>query len=199
MIIKIEAETFHTRDPLTVTSPNSTIIPNLTALYGLLASILGIGANNVEKNRELLRDLASKLIIKKIYLEKLPYKFNFGINRIQGDLRKYRKGNIRTTINYQILKDLTLYLEVEGNEEIIKELERLIKERKAKFTPYLGTSEHLLKNIKVVEKEEFEKVKNSLIKILPLEEIKELNNKKIYITNLVIDFDLTTKPFAILF
>ncbi|MEO2154802.1 MAG: CRISPR-associated protein Cas5 [Nanoarchaeota archaeon] len=198
MIIKIEAETFHTRDPLTVTSPNSTIIPNLTALYGLLASILGIGANNVEKNRELLKNFASKLSIEEIYLEKLPYKFNFGINRIQGDLSKYRKGNIRTTINYQILKDLILYLKIKGNEEIIKDLKKLIKEKKSKFTPYLGTSEHLIKNIEIIEKEEFEKIKNNLITVVPIEEVKELNNKNIYVTNLVIDFDLTTKPFAIL-
>lgn len=185
--IKIDIFSFSYRVPLFLTSAPTFIIPPPTTIYGLLATILGIGENDVKKNRILIKkEIQDKIGSMKIYLSKLPDIYEFGISRINADRSKHRE-SWTTTISYSYGFNFSIFVSIDfKDKELEDKIKRLIEASESKFTPYIGSSENLIKEIKIVEEAEIHNNSNWMLRsVKEIENEKFLNeNKEFYVLDL---------------
>jgi hypothetical protein len=158
LYIRILAKHFSYRHPLFLTSSPIYLIPPITSIYGLFASILKIGKNDVKENRKLIKkEVQEKIKEIKIFVKKEFKGRPFGIMRWNADKSKWKE-NWFTPITQFYLFDVDLIVFINCEEGFGRKLCEKIENHESEFTPYLGSSENLIKDISLISEEE----KNSL-------------------------------------
>jgi len=154
LCIRILVKHFSYRHPLFLTSSPTYLVPPITSIYGLFASILEIGKNDVKENRKLIKkEVQDKIKCIEIFLKERFKGRPFGIMRWNADKSKWRR-NWFTPITQFYLFDLDLIVSINCDEDLGKELYEKIKNHESGFTPYLGSSENLIKDISLIDKDE---------------------------------------------
>jgi CRISPR-associated protein Cas5 subtype I-B len=154
--LKIVAKTFSYRHPLFLTSAPSYLFPPPTSIYGLFAAILGIGKNDVKENRKLIKkEIQDKIDEIEFLIPKKVRSRSLGIIRFNADENKWRRSWF-TTMTYNYVFDLELILIIKCEEELGNKLVESIKNYVSCFTPYLGSSENLIQEISLVNKNEID-------------------------------------------
>jgi len=159
ILIKVSGEIGRIGDRFLNSSSPTSFIPNITQIIGLINSIIGyirLDSYSFSKVREALKELEKKVIVKKIYVVKVPNVLDLGILRITHDKSRIKE-NLTTSIGYQYLYNFEYVIEIEFTEKELEErfLENL-KNNKTVYTPILGSSECLI-NVEIIDKiENFE-------------------------------------------
>jgi CRISPR-associated protein Cas5 subtype I-B len=176
LYIKIFVKHFSYRNPLFLTSsPTYPIVPP-TSIYGLFASLLGIGKNDVKENRKLIKkEVQDKIKEIKILVIKEFKGRPFGIMRWNADRSKWGE-NWFTPITHFYLFDLDLIVFINCEEDLRRNLCEKIKNHESDFTPYLGSSENLIKSISLINKDEIDF--SQYMEIKPIESVTSLQKSE---------------------
>jgi len=177
----------HFKKFYTTASPLSFHFPPVTALKGVIGSILGLGKEKSDTHfylKELEGLYCAVQILRPIKT------FRMGYNWIETKGAKYlsripaEKGRYQTVI--ETVKDpaYRIYVAHPVNDSLIQKLENLIKEHCCVYTPYLGISEHLanfqyISTVKVVPREVDYYV--PMHTVISLENIRDLEGKGVMI------------------
>ena len=162
LTLKITSNTFSYRNPLFLTSAPSILVVPPSAIYGLFAAIIGKGCNDVLENRKIIkRDVQDKINNLRIFYPvsfsgeniKIMNVVSFGISRFNADKEKWGK-SWNTPMTYTYVLNLEMFVRVECSNELATELEKRVENSESVFTPYVGSSENLVKEISLVEEEE---------------------------------------------
>ncbi len=143
----------HFKKFYTTASPLSFHFPPITALKGIIGSILGLSKDKSEANFY-LKELEGLYCA--IQLMKPVKTFRIGSNWIETKKARYlsriasEKGRYQTII--ELIKDpfYRIYVAHPENNALFEKLAELLKEHKSIYTPYLGITEHIA-NFKFVE------------------------------------------------
>jgi len=153
VLIKISGEIGRIGDRFLNSSSPTSFIPNITQIIGLINSIIGyirLDNYSFSKIREALKDLEKKVIVKKIYIIKMPGALDFSILRITHDKNRIKE-ELTTSIGYQYLYNFEYVIEIEFKD---KELEKIflenLRNNKIVYTPILGSSECLV-NVEITD------------------------------------------------
>ncbi len=169
LVIYLESITFSYRNPTFSTSPHSFEVPPPTTFFGLFASILGRGENNVKANRKIIKEeIQDKIEKLEIYIEDESLKNvkETAILRFNADETK-QKIKWSTVFTTTIFINLKVWVKITFRDKQLKEMiEKNIKENVFLYTPYLGSSTDLIKKIEVKELNELEKLKGKLWKLV---------------------------------
>ncbi|MEM4460955.1 MAG: CRISPR-associated protein Cas5 [Nanopusillaceae archaeon] len=180
LLLKIEAISFSYRNPLFLTSSPSLFLPPPTSIYGLIAAILGIGNNDVKENRKIIRkEIQEKIKKLEIYLQDLKAdRFEFGILRWNADKNKRRlKKSWTTTVTQSYIFNFTFFVKLYCDDSFGKILRKKVDRSESTFTPYLGSSENLIKSISIVDEKEIDF--SNFYKLKEIEEVKEIKEGEI--------------------
>ncbi|MEO0270099.1 MAG: CRISPR-associated protein Cas5 [candidate division WOR-3 bacterium] len=174
LLLKLETISFSYRNPLFLTSSPSLFLPPPTSIYGLLAALLGKGNNDIRENRKIIRKEVQEKIKKlEIYFPDIKTdRFEFGILRWNADKSKWKK-NWTTIVTQSYIFHFTFFVKIECEDSFGKILEEKIKKSESIFTPYLGSSENLIKSISLVDEKEID-----ISNFYKLKEIDEVEVKK---------------------
>ncbi len=174
--MKINVKTFSYRHPLFLTSSPLLEIPPPTALLGLLASILGIGCNDVKENRKMIKkEIQDKLEKIEIYIPRNIKSKELGLMRFNVDVGK-QKENWFTPVTYTYLIDYVFYIKLFfKNVELMEKVKESIIKKESKFTPYLGSSENLINEICIVDEKDLPK---DFLFVKKLEDVEEIDKKR---------------------
>lgn len=201
ILLKIEVISFSYRNPLFLTSSPSLPIPPPTSIYGLLAAILGEGKNDVKENRKIIRkNIQEKINRIEIYLPNIrENRFEFGILRWNTDKTKQKK-NWSTTVTHSYVFNFTFFVRLECDDSLGEKIREKIEKCESIFTPYLGSSENLIKSISIIDEKEIDL--SNFYKLEEIDNIKIEEGKTITIIQLPFEYDENglwkTKRFAII-
>lgn len=189
LALKVELFSFSYRHPIFLTSAPSLIVPPLTTIYGLFAAILGKGKNDVMENRKIIkREIQDKIEKIDIFFSRLPKFYEFGIMRFNVDETKQKK-NWFTPMTYCYGFNFDIYI-ILSSPAIEKELESSISTSTAKYTPYVGSSENIVKSLEIVDEKSVKE--NSRWVLKKIENINDYvipKNKIFYLLNLPSGYD----------
>jgi len=177
LILRIKTSTFFYRHPLTTTSPVSLIVPPPTAIMGLLAAILGKGANDIKENRKIIKnEIQDKIEKLQIYItdDSIKKIKESAILRFNVDETK-QKDRWSTPMTTTFMLETEVWVEIYFKDrKLQEELKSSIQNYVSKFTPYLGSSSDLIQTIEVKTREELDNNKVNLWSLEP-KEIKGIN------------------------
>jgi len=162
LTLKITSNTFSYRNPLFLTSAPSILVVPPSAIYGLFAAIIGKGCNDVLENRKIIkREIQDKISSLRMFYPfsssedniKFMKVASFGIIRFNADKEKWSK-SWATPMTYTYVLGLKMFVKLECTSELATELKKRIESKESVFTPYLGSSENLLREISIANSDE---------------------------------------------
>ncbi|MEM5832237.1 MAG: CRISPR-associated protein Cas5 [Candidatus Aenigmatarchaeota archaeon] len=188
LLLKIETISFSYRNPLFLTSFPSLFLPPPTSIYGLLAALIGKGNNDVKENRKIIRkEIQEKIKKLEIYLPDVKTdRFEFGILRWNADKNKWKK-SWSTVVTQSYIFNFTFFVRLNCDDSLGKTLKEKIKRSESIFTPYLGSSENLIKSISLVDEKEIDL--SSFYKLKEIEEVKVKEGEIITLLQLPSGYD----------
>ncbi|RRD39070.1 type I-B CRISPR-associated protein Cas5 [Leptotrichia sp. OH3620_COT-345] len=155
------------------------------ALLGIFGSILGLKGYNQQgkKNKfpefyEKLKEIEVSIIPKISYIPKSLQVFNNSV----GYASKEEGGNLIVKEQWLVNPEWAVYLKVNDENEILKELKERLLNYRFIFNPYLGKNDHFatIENTEILNLKIYEDVENieQIDSIFPSEIIEKIDNQR---------------------
>ncbi len=134
VVFKVRGDYARFRKSYTTTSALTYLLIHPVAVRGMVGAILGIDRNELyEKTKDL--EIAVQVL-----------------NQVKKDMQSFNLINMKSNdkifrfpSNVEFLRDVEYRLFIKGKDEIVDDLNEMLKSNEFVFTPYLGSSEHIAK------------------------------------------------------
>jgi len=142
LVFDVSSDYAHFRQPYSTTSSLTYAIPPRTAIFGLIGAILGIESGGFGRSNhfEVLENAGLKTSVRILSPIK-KVRFNMNYTYTKSDIVTKKVLHIQVPV--EMIKAPVYRIYVSGDEELLGELENIVKNKECHYTPYLGISEFI--------------------------------------------------------